>query len=85
MKELKCPFCNKKLDQSSPQSAECKNDDCRESYFMYGSVELWKALICAKKQVDIAKRDLWTLQAQSGFCGFVAKKSLEDMKKAGAK
>ncbi len=78
---MKCPLCKHKLEvmvglsKSVLGCPECKH---------VATIGIWEALICAKNQVDIAKRDLWTLQAQSGFCGFVAKKSLENIKKAGA-
>jgi len=45
MNKLICPFCQQELNRDNPQSIECKNDGCRESYFMYGSKELWQELI----------------------------------------
>ena len=52
MTELKCPFCGEELDISNPQCVECKNDYCYPS--VYGSKELWQALIATKKKLDIA-------------------------------
>lgn len=50
---LKCPFCQQELNQGNPQSIECRNDDCKKSYFMYGSEELWQELIRTRKKLDI--------------------------------
>mgnify|MGYP003397120987 FL=1 len=55
MSELKCPFCQQELNQYNPQSIECRNDDCKKSYFMYGSKELWQELIRTRKALDVAK------------------------------
>lgn len=54
MNDMKCPFCQQELNQDNPQSIECKNDDCKKSYFMYGSKELWQELIRTRKTLDLA-------------------------------
>lgn len=54
MSDMKCPFCQKELNQNNPQSIECRNDDCKKSYFMYGSKELWQELIRTRKALKIA-------------------------------
>lgn len=50
MSDIKCPFCQQELNQNNPQSIECRNDDCKKSYFMYGSKELWQELIKVTKE-----------------------------------
>ena len=64
--KLKCPFCQQELNQDNPQSIECRNDDCKKSYFMYGSKELWQELIRTRKALDVAvdalKRTDWCAQ-----------------------
>lgn len=50
--KLVCPFCQQELCKDNPQSIECRNDNCKESFFMYGSKELWQALIDTKKKLD---------------------------------
>ena len=54
MSDMKCPFCQQELNQDNPQSIECKNDNCKESFFMYGSKELWQELITTRKALDVA-------------------------------
>ena len=54
MSDMKCPFCQQELNQDSPQIIECRNDDCKKSYFMYGSKELWQELIRTRKALEIA-------------------------------
>lgn len=50
--KLLCPFCGQELNQDDPQIIECRNDDCKKSYFLYGSKELWQALIGKKEERD---------------------------------
>lgn len=52
MSDMKCPFCQQELNQDNPQSIECRNDDCKKSYFMYGSKELWQELIRTRKALE---------------------------------
>lgn len=52
--DMKCPFCQQELNQDNPQIIECRNDDCKKSYFMYGSKELWQELIRTRKAFEKA-------------------------------
>lgn len=56
MSELKCPFCQQELNQDDPQIIECRNDDCKKSYFMYGSKELWQELIKLMEEKDLSDK-----------------------------
>ncbi len=59
---MKCPFCQQELSQDNPQIIECRNDDCKKSYFMYGSKELWQELIRTLKALDVAKYAIKNIQ-----------------------
>ena len=56
MSNLKCPFCQQELNQDNPQIIECRNDDCKKSYFMYGSKELWLELIKLMEDKDLSDK-----------------------------
>ena len=78
---MKCPFCQQELNQDNPQSIECRNDDCKKSYFMYGSKELWQELIRTRKALEIAVdalKELKPLKAKGG--GYWAVKSTDAIK-----
>lgn len=55
---MKCLFCQQELNQDNPQSIECRNDDCKKSYFMYGSKELWQELIRTRKALETIKKEI---------------------------
>ena len=66
MSNLICPFCQQELNQDSPQIIECRNDDCKKSYFMYGSKELWQELIRTRKALDVALCSLQDIAESDG-------------------
>ncbi len=70
MSDMKCPFCQQELNQDNPQSIECRNDDCKKSYFMYGSKELWQELIRTRKALDVAVDALNAGKTLADIAGF---------------
>ena len=54
MTELKCPFCNKKLDNEDLLCG-CINEYCEESFDMVGTQMIWQKVIDTKKKLDIAR------------------------------
>jgi hypothetical protein len=84
MSDMKCPFCQQELDQSNPQSIECRNDSCKKTYFMYGSAELWQELIRTKKQLGIvtkALEEIWSAcdHTDDTWTGSVVKHTIEQI------
>jgi hypothetical protein len=73
MSELIRPFCQQELNQDNPQSIECRNDDCKKSYFMYGSKELWQELIRTRKALDVAVDALKTVRRYTAINQFAPK------------
>lgn len=56
MSELKCPFCNGKLEQvfiHGIQSWACTNLECK-GYFMTATKDMWQELIRTRKALGIA-------------------------------
>lgn len=51
--KLLCPFCQRDMERDGYQ-IQCRDRDCREQHDMYGSYNLWQALIDTKKKLDIA-------------------------------
>ena len=69
MTKLRCCFCQQELNQDNPQIIECRNDDCKKSYFMYGSKELWQELIRTRKALEKAKLVLVDLRDHAELDG----------------
>lgn len=76
---LKCPFCQQDLNQDNPQSIECRNDDCKKSYFMYGSKELWQELIRTRKELEIAIDALDTMVIDDNISGIFARNAVKQI------
>lgn len=53
---LKCPFCGAELEKHGggdfPPVWQCDNIDCHETQHLYGSYEIWQALIDGKAAQD---------------------------------
>lgn len=83
---MKCPFCQQELNQDNPQSIECRNDDCKKSYFMYGSKELWQELIRTRKALEIALDWLGQVatpeKCDDDLCREFTKRKLDEIKTA---
>lgn len=56
--KLKCPFCKQELRQDYTGVMYCCNEDCEQSADWYGSQILWRALIRAKQDLNIARKAL---------------------------
>ena len=64
MSDMKCPFCQKKLDYDDLLGS-CINEHCEESFDMVGTESLWQKVInlkqeldCTRKALDLAKERL---------------------------
>lgn len=54
MKNIKCPFCDKKLQYDKNFATyQCDNPMCKESTLMYGSKEMWQVLNAMLKVLRI--------------------------------
>lgn len=52
--KIKCPFCQQELRQDYTGVMYCDNEDCEQSADWYGSQILWRALMQAKQDLEIA-------------------------------
>jgi uncharacterized Zn finger protein (UPF0148 family) len=52
MNEIKCPFCQQKLQEDVGYDGDYSCPNCRQPYF--GSPELWQELIRTRKALDVA-------------------------------
>lgn len=52
MSELKCPFCQRELQEDVGYDGDYSCPNCRQPYF--GSPELWQELIRTRKALDLA-------------------------------
>ena len=57
MSELKCPFCQQKLNTST-YYIYCYNPHCNTTLEMEGTEEMWEALIRTRKALEVAKERL---------------------------
>ena len=53
MSDMKCPFCQQKLD-TSKYYIRCHNPHCNITEEMEGTEEMWTALIRTRKALEIA-------------------------------
>ena len=60
MSDMKCPFCQQKLD-TSKYYIRCHNPHCNITEEMEGTEEMWTALIRTRKALDVAVDALNTL------------------------
>ena len=57
MIELKCPFCQQKL-QYDDLLCSCINEHCEESFDMVGTELLWQKVIDLKQEIDSTRKAL---------------------------
>ena len=57
MSELKCPFCQQKLDYDDLLGS-CINEHCEESFDMVGTESLWQKVIDLKQEIDSTRKAL---------------------------
>ena len=81
MSDMKCPFCQQKLEgfyvENRPVFA-CCNLNCK-GYFMNAPEELWQELIRTRKALDVAVDALKRIaDAPIGYCLF-AEEALEQI------
>lgn len=57
MSELKCPFCQQKLDYDDLLGS-CINEHCEESFDMVGTESLWQKVIDLKQELDCTRKAL---------------------------
>lgn len=55
--KLKCPFCNKKLDNDD-MLCSCINEYCEESFDMVGTEMMWQKVIDLKEELDRTRKTL---------------------------
>lgn len=59
MSDMKCPVCQKPLEQvGTSRQYQCGSWGCDASFNMIGTTELWQALIQAKQDLEIARKAL---------------------------
>lgn len=57
MSNMKCPFCQQKLDYDD-LLASCINEHCEESFDMVGTELLWQKVIDLKQEIDSTRKAL---------------------------
>lgn len=57
MSDMKCPFCNKKLDYDD-LLCSCINEYCEESFDMVGTEMIWQKVIDLKQELDRTRKAL---------------------------
>ena len=57
MSNLKCPFCQQKLDYDD-LLCSCINEHCEESFDMVGTELLWQKVIDLKQEIDSTRKAL---------------------------
>lgn len=72
--KLKCPFCGAELDKDISGEFGCPNEKCKKSMFLIGTEEMWRALIQAKQDLEIATKALEDITKEhSAFADWVFK------------
>lgn len=79
MSDMKCPFCQQKLDYDDLLGS-CINEHCEESFDMVGTESLWQKvinlkqeLIRTRKALDVARSGLIDIFGYEGVPKYVAK------------
>lgn len=57
MSDMKCPFCQQKLDYDD-LLCSCINEHCEESFDMVGTELLWQKVIDLKQEIDSTRKAL---------------------------
>ena len=57
MSDMKCPFCQQKL-QYDDLLCSCINEHCEESFDMVGTELLWQKVIDLKQEIDSTRKAL---------------------------
>lgn len=83
MSEMKCPFCQQKLDAGN-YYVHCHNPHCNTTVEMEGTEEMWTALIRTRKALVVAVDALREIHLPKQWCPVfaeqeIAKKALDEI------
>jgi predicted nucleic-acid-binding Zn-ribbon protein len=67
--KLKCPFCQTELEYDFGYDGDYSCRKCGRNK-MFGSEELWQALIQAKQDLEIARKALEKLNCEYNHCRY---------------